>query len=357
MVDKVLILIVDDSETQAFTLTFFLENQGYLVKSVKNGMSALEYLENNRPGLIISDILMPEMNGYELCKNIKSSDKLKDIPVILLTQLKDPIDIIRGLEAGADNFITKPYNEELLITRIKYLLINSDKSEDESEHSGIDLTFRGKKYFLKSERVQILNLLLSSYESAVDNYIALSKAENEIKRLSLKLLEKNQQINELSLTDNVTGLTNERAFTLIVNHDIYIASRRREKRLLLLLDIDNIKLINSTLGYTEGNNRRMDMAKILKETFRNSDIIARNSNDGFLVYFCENPSEYIDVMINRITDSLNRYNTINQLEYNLSISYGCAVYDPEHPHTVEQLIGIAYKNYKEKTGNREQSYG
>ena len=112
------ILVVEDSPTQAIRLQHILETRGFEVAVAFNGKAALEHLEHDRPSIVISDVIMPEMDGYELCKRIKSDEGLKDIPVILLTSLSDPEDIIRGLEVGADNFITKPYQEKLLVSRI-----------------------------------------------------------------------------------------------------------------------------------------------------------------------------------------------------------------------------------------------
>ncbi len=105
---KVAILIVEDSVTQAERLGHTLEQAGYDVSKRVNGGEALAFLENSHPDLIISDIVMPETDGFQLCRRIKSDSRLKDIPVILLTALSDPQDVLTALECGADNFITKP---------------------------------------------------------------------------------------------------------------------------------------------------------------------------------------------------------------------------------------------------------
>ncbi len=115
------ILIAEDSRTQADQLGFLLEEHGFEVTIAANGKQALRAAQANKPDLIISDIVMPEMDGYELCKAIKSDEKLQDIPVILVTTLSDSQDVIRGLECGADNFIRKPYDERYLLSRINYL--------------------------------------------------------------------------------------------------------------------------------------------------------------------------------------------------------------------------------------------
>jgi DNA-binding response OmpR family regulator len=110
---------------------------------------------------------MPEMNGYEFCKKIKSDEKLRNIPIILLTMLSEPEDVMKGLESGADNFMTKPYDEELLMARIHYVLINVELRESRTNEMGIEIMFAGKKHFITSNRIQILDLLISTYENAI----------------------------------------------------------------------------------------------------------------------------------------------------------------------------------------------
>ena len=118
------ILIAEDSRTQLEQLQHLLEENGYQVTVAANGKEALAAAKRRKPTLVISDIMMPEMNGYELCKAIKSNAELEDIPVILVTTLSDVLDIMKGLECGADNFIRKPYEEKYLLARVDYLLMN-----------------------------------------------------------------------------------------------------------------------------------------------------------------------------------------------------------------------------------------
>jgi len=161
------ILIAEDSRTQADKLGFLLEENGFKVTIAANGKQALLAAKAQKPDLIISDIVMPEMDGYELCKAIKSDEKLQDIPVILVTTLSDSQDVIRGLECGADNFIRKPYDERYLLSRINYLLMNLDMRKENKMQLGVQINLGGKKYFINSERQQILDLLISTYEQAV----------------------------------------------------------------------------------------------------------------------------------------------------------------------------------------------
>ena len=187
---RIKILIVEDSPTQAGRLKYLLEMNGHTVTVAGSGKEALSALHSQKPALVISDIIMPEMDGYQLCKEIKADEKLKDIPVILLTALSDPKDVLRGLECNADNFITKPYDEKYLLSRIHYILINRELRKSEKMQLGVEVFFSGQKFLITSERQQILDLLLSTYETAVQQNIELARIRDELKSLNEQLEQK-----------------------------------------------------------------------------------------------------------------------------------------------------------------------
>ena len=184
------ILVAEDSRTQAEQLAFLLEQRGYEVTVAANGKLALQAAKAQKPALIVSDIVMPEMDGYELCKAIKSDEKLKDIPVILVTTLSDPQDVIRGLECGADNFIRKPYDEHYLLSRINYLLMNLELRKNQKMQMGVEIRLGDQKFFISSERQQILDLLISTYEQAV-------RINDELKLREQELAHSNQVLHGL----------------------------------------------------------------------------------------------------------------------------------------------------------------
>lgn len=178
------ILIVEDSLTQAERLKFILESHAYTVAAARNGQEALAALAADPPELVISDIVMPEMDGYAFCHRIKHDERYKNIPVILLTSLNDPIDVIKGLECGADNFIFKPYDEDYLLARVVYMLANRHLRERDTTQMGVEIVFAGRKFFITSDRLQILNLLLSTYEAAVQRNRELASARDELQQLN-----------------------------------------------------------------------------------------------------------------------------------------------------------------------------
>jgi two-component system, cell cycle sensor histidine kinase and response regulator CckA len=161
------ILIVEDSPTQAAQLRYLLAQAGHEVLVANDGERALAVLAEQRSSLVITDIVMPNMDGYTLCKNIKADSGLSDIPVILLTSLSSPQDVLKGLTCGADNFIRKPYEEKYLLQRVSHVLTNAELRKREKTRMGMEISFAGERHFITSERQQIVDFLISSFEEAV----------------------------------------------------------------------------------------------------------------------------------------------------------------------------------------------
>ena len=175
------VLIVEDSRTQAMKLSHLLSRNGYATAIAANGRIALEAIKLRRPGMVISDVIMPEMNGYELCEAIKADPELHELPVILLTSLGDPQDVIRGLQCGADNFIIKSSDDDFLLRRIEDTRESSPGRETELG-AGVEVTFAGQKHVITSDRAPILNLLLSTYAATAAQNAELKRAKEEAER-------------------------------------------------------------------------------------------------------------------------------------------------------------------------------
>jgi signal transduction histidine kinase/DNA-binding response OmpR family regulator len=190
------ILIAEDSPTQARRLEHILKRQGYHVTMAMNGVEALAAANEKKPDLIISDVVMPEMDGYELCQRIKSTRALADIPVILVTTLSDPQDVIRGLECRADNFILKPYDERHLLSRVQFVFVNSEMRQSDQPGMGLEIFFNGQRHFITADRLQILNLLLSTYEAAMQRNRELSITQDELQRTNSDLQQLSEELEE-----------------------------------------------------------------------------------------------------------------------------------------------------------------
>jgi two-component system cell cycle response regulator len=440
MDSKVEILIVEDSLTQAEQLRYILEQKGYRVSVAFNGLAALDYLQEHQPTIVISDILMPVMDGYQLCKKIKENGRLKDIAVIILTSLSDPGDVIKGLESGADNFITKPYSEGFLLSRIHYILINRELRKSGTSEMGIEVFFAGQKHYLTAERIQMIDLLLSTYENAVQRTLELKLSNIELQKAiqTIRVLEANhrsllernadgmvvigqdslvrylnpaaeslfnitaekmlgevfpsslvageikeisihrgegrtiiaemrvaetswegdraylaslrdvtdnvrlrERLRNLSMSDELTGLYNRRGFLALIREQMAFSDQSGKSILLLYGDLDSLKWINDTFGHSEGDRVLIEAAEILRETFRESDLIARVGGDEFAVVVPGGGHAGASALALRLKHNLDARNVKGERPYKLSMSTGVACYEPGQSISIEEFLSRA----------------
>jgi len=181
------ILIVDDSPTQLEALRYLLEEAGYSVVAAANGEEGLSAARANAVDLVISDIVMPEMDGYALSRALRADESLADLPVILLTSLTDPGEVIRGLESGANHFLCKPYEDRALLARVRNVLVNLEIRRAAPNAPGVSIVFAGERFFITADRLQILDMLLSTYENAVNQNGELLRSRDELLRFNERL--------------------------------------------------------------------------------------------------------------------------------------------------------------------------
>jgi two-component system, sensor histidine kinase and response regulator len=249
------ILIVEDNRTQAEYLRHILLKEGYEISIASNGVEALSLIILNQPDLVLTDILMPEMDGYTLCMAIKTTPELSGIPVILVTNLYDPIDVIKGLESGADNFIIKPFdpagiNDKIVTTYLTRINPDSDQLMP------LDVFFSSESHRVSANRRQILNILLSTYEIAVKNYYELQETHDRLNCLNEELrhtVEELQNSNSKLIFENAERKRVETALEGANNKLQLMATITRH---------DLLNQLNSLQGY-------LDLA--LTDRFENSN--------------------------------------------------------------------------------------
>lgn len=174
------ILLAEDSKLQALALQRTLETRGWQVRVAENGIRGLALMGERKPDLVISDVMMPEMDGYDFCKAIKEDAQLRDVPVILLTTLSDSTDIFRGLEVKADGYVIKPYDEEILFARIDQLLATRDLRKRRSVRGGVEVYHARRAYTVNSDSEQILDLLMSSLDNLLHKQNRMSQQTQKL---------------------------------------------------------------------------------------------------------------------------------------------------------------------------------
>ncbi len=318
---RVEILIVEDSPTQAQKLQYILEQKGYPVTLAANGVLALAAARQNKPTLIISDVVMPEMDGYELCRQVKSDPDLADVPVILVTTLSDPRDVILGLECRADNFILKPYDERYLLGRVQFVLINREMRQTDQPGMGLEIYFEGQRHFITADRLQILNLLLSTYEAAMRRNRELSLAQDALQRTNSELLQRTAELEaankdleafSYSVSHDLRGpLRAINGFSAILLED-HAAELSPDARQLLTTVIDTAKQMNaliedllrfSRLGTQSLSKKPVNIANLVHEVL---DELGRDRE-----------GRQIEIQLGDLPDCVGDHALIKQLFVNL----------------------------------------
>lgn len=197
------ILVVEDSATQALVLKRMVEHSGFPAVSATDGEKALSLMAAELPALVITDIIMPGMDGHELCLRIKANPAWRHIPVVLLTGLTDTREVLNALACGADDFMTKPVEEDVLGERIRRALDNARKSSDGG--TGAGLRMAGERVAVEPDPSRVANLLFSTYDDAVRKNRALDKANHEL-RASMEIIRRMQDDYRAILENNADAI-------------------------------------------------------------------------------------------------------------------------------------------------------
>ena len=212
------ILVAEDSPTQAAMLKYLLESSNYKVLLAPDGKQALDKLSQNKPALVISDIAIPVLNGYELCEKIKSDKSTAHIPVILMTSLSDTEEVIEGLSCGADSFITKPFNNEFLLSSIEKILSERTPLKSDRHKLGLEINHGGKKRQIRIGSEKVVSFLLNTYQSAINKNNELLKTQEELRSLNGRL--------EFLVGERTSDLTEE----IRLNKELTVRLRESEEK-------------------------------------------------------------------------------------------------------------------------------
>ncbi|MFA5614705.1 MAG: hybrid sensor histidine kinase/response regulator [Methanoculleus sp.] len=245
-------LVVEDSRTQAELIRHILEKDGYDVTLAEDGIRAIQRIEESRPDIVLSDIVMPNMDGYELCRQIKQN--FPEIPVILVTNLFDPADVMKGLASGADSFIVKPVDPELVYSQIEAVLRTAREPDpDGAQPAKLEIPFAGSTYTITAGRRRIVNTLLSTYTVAVAKNTELQEAQEQLHALNDRLQE---AVEDLSRTNERLAAENRE------RRRVEKALADANRKLQLMASITRHDLLNQLAalwGY-------LDLARAMRKT-------------------------------------------------------------------------------------------
>lgn len=223
-----------------------LIGNGHRVRVAVNGREALAAVRKRKPELIVSDIVMPEMDGYEMCAELKANEDTSDVPIILLTSLSSPNDVIEALNVGADYFLHKPLDERYLLSKIASILSTPAELEREEEiEAPLAVKHDDKEYIIKCGRRKLLDFLLSTYEVAVRQNADLTKAKFELGSLNEQLEERVQARTAKLLDEIATRMEAEEALN-VMNQQLTTQQQALRKRQRELEEL-NEELQKSTL--------------------------------------------------------------------------------------------------------------
>ncbi len=289
------ILVVDDEAINVQVLTNQLSLQNYQVETAQNGADALEKIGSNNYDLILLDVMMPRMSGYDVCKKLRNEKTSFDLPIILLTARSQPQDIVVGFQVGANDYITKPFEKTELIARVNTLLS-----------------------------------LKKSVKEAIENA-------------------------RLANIDELTGLYNRRHLFELAARE-FEATRRYSRNLtVMMMDIDHFKKFNDTYGHSVGDEILKLVAKAIASNVRNCDIVGRYGGEEFNVILPETDIEGATIVAERIRQAVEdrRLGTEKSEELKCTISIGLARYGKEN--NIEELIKKADDMlYLAKEGGRNR---
>lgn len=341
------ILYVEDSLTQALLLKDVLEKNKFRVTLAKDGMEGLQQLQQSLPQIIISDIEMPRMNGYDFCKHVKSDAKLKDIPVMLLTNLTDVLDVIKGIECGADSFLTKPCETHLLLSTIQNALKNKEV-ESPATKGKLEFFFEGEMHALDIDQAQITKLLLSTYSTAIQKNLELEEAYRNLNKAHESLEKTNETLNQLNIQKNqflgMAAHDLRNPLTVISGFSNYLLNTpseeiNPEKSREMIKHINRsssfmLQLINDLLDFSvieSGtltlNEEEIDINELIEENRIFFDSLASKKNIKILYNHPSNipkikcdPNKIIQVLNNIVTNAIKFSHPEGKLIINLSSS-------------------------------------
>jgi diguanylate cyclase (GGDEF)-like protein len=297
------ILVVDDKPENLRVLSSLLTDRGYKVRAVLNGSTALKAAQSTPPDLILLDVLMPEMDGYQVCELLKQHEKTREIPVIFLSALDETLDKVKAFQAGGLDYITKPFQIEEVIARIDtQLKLRSAQSTVEQLNQDLEL------------RVQQRTEQLATTNQRLQQEIQVRRQAEE-------------QLRYLLMHDGLTHLPNRDFFMDRMQSLLEQFSQQPDRQFaLLFLDCDGFKVVNDSLGHLVGDQLLIAIARRLESCLIPGQILIRIGGDEFLVLMETIPfPETATALATQILQAYAAPFHIEQQEIFINVSIGIVI--------------------------------
>jgi diguanylate cyclase (GGDEF)-like protein len=281
------ILVVDDNKDNIEIIATRLRYRGYEILEAGDGEQALALVREAAPDLILLDVMLPDIDGYEISRRIKGDEHLPFIPIILVTARDSTQDKVAGLDAGADDYLTKPINFPELEARVRSML--------------------------------------------------------RIKRLQDELEEKNRELERLSISDGLTGLFNHRHIHGLLAEEYERVARTHDCMSVAMFDLDHFKAVNDTHGHQAGDRVLVELADILREVARDVDRLGRYGGEEFMALLPETCIDDAAVFVERVRREVARrpFDVGREEPLHMTLSAGVATYPHETIRDVESLVRLA----------------
>jgi two-component system, cell cycle response regulator len=301
------ILVVDDHPDNVEIIKARLESRGLNVETATNGQEALDSVMANPPHLILLDVMMPLIDGYEVARRIKSDEALPFVPIILVTARDSTQDKVEGLDAGADDYLTKPINFPELEARVRSML-------------------------------------------------RIKRLQDELDQKNRELEVANRRLRRLSITDGLTELFNHRHMHELLHEEFERTKRTEEPMAVAMLDLDRFKQVNDTYGHPTGDVILYETARILRETAREIDMVGRYGGEEFIAILPgtgeEAAAQFAERVRQTVADHVYRDEAT---EVRMTVSAGVASFPGEgdpYPETLIRRADAALYAAKESGRNR-----
>jgi len=301
------ILIIDDSKLARNQIADALRDSALFdeYREANDGLEGFRFLSETRVDLVICDLEMPRMDGFRFLEMVRARPELQDIPIIILTSSSDRNSKLKGLEQGACDFVTKPFDSAEMVARVKVHL--------------------------------------------------------KIKRLQDELRSANEHLKELSITDPLTNLHNRRYVTEALDKEFERAKRKHELLSLVIFDVDYFKLINDSFGHQRGDEVLVAIAAAAQRNLRAFDVVARYGGEEFLFVLPDTPLAGAMVVAERLREEVQSLSFAPPMDgLAVTVSLGVASYPSPQVETVSMLLrqaDDALYRAKQNGRNRVETMG